>query len=383
MIIPILYEANFKEKSIWCEHIRIGIEQYALMKKYQLMQIDGDCYSSFDYASFFQSAPRLVLVVGSSPAWIEDALNFFERENIKVVLLDSFNTEHPAVCARIKTDYRSLVCSVLRHLHDCGCTRHAIYGCFIHSSADVEKVKLFLGEIKNASSEICFENKSDLENCYLSFKPHINEFDSVICVNEFAAASLVEHLRADGIRVPEDIQIISCGSGTSLGKIISPSLTTLSSTDAILGRTALSAFKYCYSSFDVPCNLLIELNYVLKPGESTKPLLQNFASSESHASVSVEPSREELQINFYTDPEIQRLSKLEKALRYCDETDISILKMLMSNISYDKIAESLYISRSSIFYRLKRIEENLSLASHSRLKDYLTENKFLAIFDKV
>lgn len=364
----------------------MGIEQYALIKKYQIIQIDSDKYMSFDYASLFQDAPRLVLIIGSSPKWVKDTLDFFGKESIKVVLLDSFASEHPAICARIKPDYSSIVKPVLQHLKDCGCSRPAIYGLFVHSSADVEKVKSFLKEIDKQgigkADNICFENKSDLEDCYLNFKPHIQEFDSVICVNELAAVSLMKHLRTDGFCIPDDIQIISCGNETSLGKVISPSLTTMSSMDSVIGRTALSAFKYCYSSDDISFNMQLMLKYVLNVGESTSPLNKNISSAENTVTLNSEHSSEELQLNFYRDTEIQSLSSLEKAFRYCDETDINILKMRMDNVSYDKISESLCISRSTLFYRLRRIEDNISLESHSGLKAYLTKNKFWEIFNK-
>ncbi|MGM9683156.1 MAG: hypothetical protein ACI3XQ_06125, partial [Eubacteriales bacterium] len=86
MIIPILFEPNFAENSIWCDSIRSGIESYAQKKKYVTIIIDGQKYREYDYNQLFENEPRLVLLVANSPAWGENALRFFEKEQIAVVL---------------------------------------------------------------------------------------------------------------------------------------------------------------------------------------------------------------------------------------------------------------------------------------------------------
>ena len=48
MQIPILYEPNYLRDSIWCEQIRIGIEQLVTQRRYTLYKIDGNAYQDFD-----------------------------------------------------------------------------------------------------------------------------------------------------------------------------------------------------------------------------------------------------------------------------------------------------------------------------------------------
>lgn len=386
MIIPVLYETNFSEKSIWCDNKRTAIEQYAIAKKHKIAAISGDMIESFDYDALFQDAPRIAIILGSSTAWINRALDFFQEHQIMAVLMGDYESEHPSVAANICADYNELVSTLISHLEACGCKRLALYGSFKYSGADIQKQEAFCNAMRSrgitAPEKLCFENRSNYKVCLAGFKPHMHEFDGVICVNDIAAVLLVEQLKKDGIKIPEELQIVSCGSNTELASAVMPSLTTIEMSDVDIGQTAVLTYRHCCNTFDIPMKAKVSNRFSLILG-GTSRLLERSSDNGNDASDAAddtsadeEASAEALQINFYNDPEVVRLSGIEKTLRHCDSTDLSLLKMFDAGKSYEEMSEELYISRGSIFYRLRRIEDNLKIRSHSELKNYLSEIKF-------
>lgn len=386
MIIPVLYETNFSEKSIWCDNKRTAIEQYAIAKKHKIEAISGESFESFDYDAFFQDTPRIAIVLGSSTAWINKVLDFFQEHQIMAVLIGDYASEHPSVAANICADYNDLVSTLVSHLEACGCKRLALYGSFKYSGADLQKQDAFCSAMRsrgiNEPEKLCFENKSNYKVCLAGFKPHMHEFDGVICVNDIAAVLLMEQLKKDGIKVPEQLQIVSCGSNTELAAAVTPPLTTIEMSDVDIGQTAVLTYRHCCNTFEVPTKAKVSNRFSIILGGTSRLLekCSNNGNADSDAtdgaSADGESSAEALQINFYNDPEVVRISSIEKTLRHCDSTDLSLLKMFDAGKSYEEMSEELYISRGSIFYRLRRIEDNLKIRSHSELKNYLYETKF-------
>jgi len=297
------------------------------------------------------------------------------------VLCDHFDTESKAIKARVHIDYESTFKLIFKHHKECGCRRVALYGNFVHSSSDAVKLKCFREELYcrgiTDTSAYCFDNNCDLDACYDSFKQRRHEFDAVICVNDIVAVSLVERLKKDSVRIPEDIQIISFGN-SKLCEMISPSITAIAGVDKVVGRQLVLAFKYCYSSSNVPFVLNLLVNGELIQRESTLPLQLR----EDNPNTPLDTSTYPQDLNFYNDTVVQSLSILEKLLAECDATDLTILKMFINNTPYDTISDTLFISRSSIFYRLRRIEDLLSLHSHTELKHFLTKHKFKEIINQ-
>ena len=72
---------------------------------------------------------------------------------------------------------------------------------------------------------------------------------------------------------------------------------------------------------------------------------------------------------FYTDPTIAKVMQIENCLTKCDRLSLQIIGALLNQKNYDYISESLFISRSALNYRLKKI---FSAASVSGRKEFET-----------
>ena len=206
--------------------------------------------------------------------------------------------------------------------------------------------------VKNPESR-CIINHSGLHQCYGDFSAHISEYDSVICTNSLAAISLIKHLNRDGIRVPEDIQVVTFGL-TRIAEAFKPAITAVSPvTPSPSYNRIIQIFRYLYSNYEAGDRLKVFRKSELKIGETTK--LQGTQPSQP---VSYETSTLTNEFNFYSDPEIAAFAKLELLVSVCNEIDFQLIRYALQNYSYEKMADKIHISTGTVFYRLQRLIQN-------------------------
>lgn len=380
MIIPIIYEPYYNRDSIWCAKIRTGIERALSQKKYSSVQIDGENYAEYDYGKLFENAPRLLILVANRCSWILSALNFFSENNIGVVLVDCCPITNEAVKGQIYFHYENGTDIIFNHLSECGCKSTALYGVFKNSFADTVKQRAFAQKmLERGVTDIkdrCFENNTGLVNCYGDFIKKINKFDSVICTNEIAANSLIKRLKNDCVKIPDDLQIVSYGF-TKLTDISVPSLTTLKFNSDAIGQQAISTFKYLYGANDNSIHITVRVSGELTVRDSTKKVTAPLPRSKSYDITDGVTS-----LNFYDDKEVASFSKMEKLLLSSDNADIQIIQKILQNIPYEQIADTLHLSRGTVFYRIKNMEEAVECRSLGEFKNFLISHQFEDIFSK-
>lgn len=390
MIIPILYEKSFLG-SIWCQKIQNNLSVCIAKKKHTATVIDSDDYRTYDYEALFtEETPRLVVLIATTPAWIEQAVTFFEQRSIGVILSEYDTSNSEAVVATVTFDCSDSFQKMLAHLEACGCTRPAFYGYFENSVSDHYKKECFFAEMQkrgvSAPERLCLQNTNGLGDCYAKLKEQISRFDSVICLNELAAFLLVKHCTADGIRIPEDLQIITLGD-SKICEISAPPITTLYADHAILGQQIVQLYRYLATADCQALKATVLIKGEILQRESTRPLHTVAApeppkptvAPEIELSVPQPPPRHAMLTNFYDDPEVSTYSDLERILLLCDPTDLQILKLFVTDVPYDAISDATYLSRGAIFYRLNQLEHLFGIESHRALKKFLIEKRFLSI----
>lgn len=376
MNIPILTEPDYKERSVWSHLVMGAIEKTVLAKKYTVSEIDNRHYQSVDYDALFRDVPRLLLLITETRVWMEEALAFFSEIGVSVVLLETDLTGYGCVKGQVTQDHQKNIQMLLELFSDCGCTRTALYGYFANSAPDHAKRFYFEKEMLargiSSPERLCFENNSGLADCYHEFYSRISEFDSVICVNGEAAVALTKNLTKDGIRIPEDIQIITFG-GTELTATCTPRLTVMGVGGDLIGQQAVLTYRYLYHADTPEVTCCVRIAGGLFRRESTR--LQTPSEQPPTAEKS-SPVRHITQHSYYEDRDVQALSALERFLLSCDPLDHSILQHLIRDESYDDISEHLHLSKNAVFYRVKRIKGILNLQSIEELKKFLIANNY-------
>lgn len=376
MNIPILTEPNYKERSIWSQLVMDAIWKTVLAKKYTVSEIDNRHYKSVDYDELFRDAPRLLLLIAETRMWMDEALAFFSEIGVNVVLMETDLTGYSCVKGQVTQDYQKNIQMLLGLFLECGCTRTALYGYFANSAPDHAKRFYFEKEMLargiSCPERLCFENSSGLAGCYHEFYSRISEFDSVICVNGEAAVALTKNLTMDGIRIPEDIQIITFG-GIELTATCTPKLTVMGVGGDLIGQQAVLTYRYLYhaNTPEVTCCVRIAGGLLRRESTQLQGSFEQLPTAKKRSS-----ERYTTRHSYYEDQEVMALSALERLLLSCDPLDHSILQHLIRDESYDDISERLHLSKNAVFYRVKRIKGILSLPSIEELKKFLIANNY-------
>ena len=74
---------------------------------------------------------------------------------------------------------------------------------------------------------------------------------------------------------------------------------------------------------------------------------------------------------FNNDKDVQYLVKFEKLLVSCDSIDTQILKQLCNGNSYEKMSQSLHLSKNAVYYRIKRMKDIVEIGSIEEFREFL------------
>ena len=131
----------------------------------------------------FASDPTdLIAIVGVSPSWICQTVSRAQRDHSAHIVQINARASQTSVSS-ICTDLFLSMKNVIGYLtDDCGKRRIAFYGANPASSADLQKLRGF-GE-----SDRVYYNHGDLRQCYETFARRVDEYDAVVCANDYAAS---------------------------------------------------------------------------------------------------------------------------------------------------------------------------------------------------
>ncbi|MBQ2710207.1 MAG: substrate-binding domain-containing protein, partial [Clostridia bacterium] len=247
------------------------------------------------------------------------------------------------------------------------CKHTALYGSFSDSSADRLKRQEFLA----LTDGECFDNPGSLAACWEHFRPHAKNFDSVLCVNDIAAASLIHHLHGEGIRVPQDIQV-ACFGSSEIARLYKPAITSVTLDNMKLGRQVVSIYAYLQKA-DPSVSVSVRVEGKLIVRDSTRPIGLAPTLHERY------PAKDDAP-NFYEDDEVLLFTRLEKLLASCDALDREIIAGQLAGDSSEQLSERLNLAPETIRYRMRRLTQQLGMDSRSAMLDFLRESHFAHIF---
>lgn len=363
MKIPIMIEPAFSRSSIWCRQMQAGIEAAAARKKYEIQYLSADDFPEEAFADSSPKARPLVTLVGTYSSWLSGALRSMERKNADVLLAGCLPPEGWSIRGAVHMDYAGGMRRLMEYLKGCGKTCTALYGCFADSFADRVKRQTFLAEVPEKDHALVLENRGGLNACYAQFRECAGKVDSVICVNDLAAASLIGHLRMDGIRVPEDLYVTAFGS-TEIARLFSPSITTVTLDYYAMGEQMVSMYAYlrrCELEISmtagVRCRLEIAGSTAMEPERAKQGNRDNPLPGAS--------------MDFYGDEEVRRLMSLEALLMHLDDMDREILRGLLHGVGYELLAEQMEMPVNTLRYRVRRMAQLAGVGGRSELIAFL------------
>jgi hypothetical protein len=251
-----------------------------------------------------------------------------------------------------------------------GHKRYALYAHNPDSASDCYKKEAFLRRGGNA--EDIFTNEGSLSSCFDHFYKKHREarYGGIVCANDFAAISLIRHLKDRG----EDIggmDIISY-SDTLMARCTSPAVSSVKANFKSFGQLAFLIVD-CIAKCESLSGIRFLCGWEILHRETSSP-----ASIDFLPKASAPPLR---QGSFYGDGELMEMMRAETLLSECDETDLTILRMLLEGKKLSEIMQSSFLTETAVKYRIKKMKEICQAESRSSLCSLLS--KYLPQADRL
>lgn len=373
MVIPVLVEPGYA-KAIWAREVLEGINREALKRKYRPVLLDAEKYDQTDYDSLFGTDPRLVILAAVSVTYVPGIMRFFAGRNIHVLLINYDEENASDALGIMRMDYESAAEALLHYLQACGKERIALYGVNPDSSTDLCKLRAYdkwAKQQKLPADAHVFYNHASLADCYEDARSRLGHFDAVICTNNIVASSLMQHLTENGICVPDDLFVAAMTDSLLLERLPVP-VTAVSPDYENTGSQAVMLYAYlCRRKEAGTVSVCVPYRFAVRKSTGLIP----WQPPENRVLSRGGDSKQT--VDFYSDREVLLHSHADRLLNICDETDLRLIRGLLTGETYDSVSLKTYLTVDSLKYRKKRMmkavncEDNEEFAALLRFCDKL------------
>ena len=299
-----------------------------------------------------QDMPVALVLIGTNNDWTSEAIENCRKRNIRPILIGCMPGKFGEDVSGTMYSSKSSIQEMLRYFVSCGRNRVALLGVNENSTNDVTKREAFLSAARqmglaSTAKDIYCSNKGAV-NTLEAFFDNIDQYDGVMCGNDYMAANVLAWCNEHGISVPEQLYVSGLGD-TLLCRYSKPTLTSATRSYIQTGEQAFNIWKQLNGDPSIFA-IVVVVQCEIKPRGSTaySPL----PDGDTVLATAPAPA---------TMPEGTILSgvnaarSLEHCLADCDEMDIRIIQGLLKGSSVEKIAEELFISVGTARYRLKKL----------------------------
>ncbi len=335
----------------WVNDILAGIKSEADKKNLKIEEFPLSIRTD-------ESAKRpVVLVVGYSERWFEYICHRVRASGAEPLVINapiSFNNRETV--GNVSFDYDEAMLSVVEYLKKCGKKRIAFLGCKNGRMSFDAKKQAFINGARIVGVGIyeVYEGV-DVSNTVSAFIRQSQNYDAVVCSRDVEAGCLMSSLKKRGMSVPEQLYVVGFGD-SKMAEYFSPSLTTVRVDYKRLGEEAVKLSQFLKQNKDtyrvsttVHCGLVIRKSTALRP----------FKLVTSPAPRGIAPCRSDgLDITFL---------QAEELVRGWDHIDRKIVESLAGGHNTAAIAEQLFISQSSVKYRIKKMLTSANIKSRGEL----------------
>lgn len=351
MTIKIYIHPEFKD-TFWTQLTLKATAAEITRKRYTAEYIEAEKVTDIDFDTLYAGDERrLLLYIGHSVSGTPVDLKYLTDHGVHVILINYESSVLSGSCSKVLLNYRDGMQKTISYLTANKHDRIALFGINPNSSTDMLKDSYFVEYLRerggNPARDIYY-NYGSVTGCFARFAENYRDYNAVICSNDVVALALIRSLKEIGVRVPEDMYVTACGGSSMISSIASTTITTVFADQYELGRQAVLTYAHLYKnpcavalSVKVEANLTVRAstNYDPDPGEDLVSTLDKQVPN----------------VDFYDDPVIRAIFRVEELLLNCDELDRGILDGILTGETYPNIAERLYTSENVISYRIKKM----------------------------
>lgn len=334
--------------SIWCKQLLSGLIKEFKKRRWNYEEIQD--VKEIGYG-------EQLYVIGVGNQWMKNVVGHCNGLDCVPVILSNqavrnVSGKYHCVCA----DIFGVMEKLSESCQEAGRERVALYGISNASVSDEEQMKEFSELIQDASD--IYRNHGNLETCFRKFLPYADRYDVVVCVNGYAAVSLVKKLEAANKELLEKLVIISCEE-IMLSARYSKWISRIDLKLESFGNTAIAVMEMAAGRCDIASvSVAIEGDVCEIPAKMQEEdaWLEDYDESL-----------------LFADPEVVCMARIEQLLQESDETDNRIIEMLLANAKYNEIAESCFMTEGNVKYRVKKYMSICKVKTKRELLDLLQE----------
>lgn len=331
-MVAILIDTKYAN-SLWCKNLQNSLIERLRQKRIPFCEIFDTCPADIE----------TVFMIASDREWIISSIKQLNLGGVYPILLCNQLENLPGciyncVCSDINSSMKILL-DILKKKEK---RRIALYGINTNSIADISRIDGLLAWKGNDFDKLqMFINEGSLKECLSQFYKCINDFDAAICMNDFAAVSLVRGLKELQPSLLDNFLIISCAA-SDISKYYREYIQSLDINYDQYGKAAVYIYeamrKHTYLS-----GMIVKIIWSLEN--------EKLFTAKSAIQLSFPESQDML----YEDPEFNEMLIIDKLLTLSDSTEKNIINGLIHGLTYDEIARECFLTEASIKYHIKKL----------------------------
>ncbi len=274
----------------------------------------------------------------------------------------------------VKGDFYGAVAHVLRGLRRAGKDNVALFGMNTNSQEDVLITDAFVAQNAGMSGSV-FCNEGSIRDCFDSFYKVREQFNAIICVNDYVAISLIENMRRLDPLYLERTFIVSF-SNTLLSRLYNMPFTSLAPDMDAIGCAVGDIYKLIKRSRGSYRAITIYVNYKVYERQTTGNCFgdeREYTHYESRDVFFPTISAYNQAVTYTADPEVAHLPRVELFLNKLSKVELSILMMVLRGYSNTHISEELFLSGETVRYHLNKMRALLGSGTKEQLRETLKD----------
>lgn len=331
----------------WYIRIMNGLYQEAAKKSFKII------FCSDSDLDTLESGTILVLI-GSSQPFMRKYIHLCTKFSLRPIVTGSgFHQTNMPVSYITINRYAAMI-DMVQALIAIGAKSIAFLGANSSFQTDMQRYEGWINAVRfhhvGNPDEDAYFSDNGLHACMDAFWSNVYKYDAVVCTNDWYASYVCSLAREHGILVPDHLMVTGFGN-TLLGQYTNPPLTTVSLNLSSVGTQVLTLHRLLSQNPDLQaCTETLKSDIIFR--ESTKKTAHHSTLFDNNVLFTDE---------FFSDftpadkQDLNRLYALENTIGKMDETDYKIIHGLLDGVSYQLLAENLFLSDTAFKYRLQKL----------------------------
>ncbi|MDW7659138.1 MAG: substrate-binding domain-containing protein [Bacillota bacterium] len=324
----------------------------------------------YDAVLLDNSLPESLLAIlfGTSAGWLHDTLLACRLRNLRPIIVSPEPKEPIDGVSLIAPDRTGSTRRLVAYLTEHGKNHLAMFNPRPESVNGKRREEAFIRSCAEASAVASVFSERDATACADRIIENVDKIDGIVCVDDLAGVFLLSVLADAGIQVPDRLYVAGFGDSV-LSRHARPPLTTVTMDMKELARQAIGCALYLYRNpRTVSLNCQVANHLIVRESTALCPDTQ-IAMQNRIEIANAAPAVESAGLN----EALHLVNSLETCLAHANETDLAIIKALMCGLSCRKVARQLFMSESTVYYRIERLRQ---------LSGTADRKSFLALLNK-